>query len=268
MSDTSLPYLADINISKLTANAGLTVDFTVSWNVASARPDLIQIYTQFGSESMLTDLVSLRATIYANQSPFHVNVSGSDNDTLLYIGVAPRMVDPADGSCTDMMPDSSGDMQTWDTFMSAEGFPVKFPPGPVGGLLPPPGIEVTSSVKTLTSNNQLNVTVYASIPPPVDHYQIRWDYRGEYQGQLDSKDPWFSIPSVPGGVYAVKAQQRGVNFNGDPWSAWCSPETVVASQSVRSLRVFLSLSGVLKPGVTVRQYAQNAEGSTRSMMGI
>jgi hypothetical protein len=268
MSDNSLPYLADIAITKLIANADLTVDFTVSWNVASIRPDLIQIYTQFGSDSQLTDLGSLRTTIYADRSPCRVAVSGSDNDTFLYIGVAPRKVDPADGSCSDSMEDSSGEMQPWDSFMWANGFQIKFPPNSQGGRLPPPNIGVSSSLKTLTSDDRLNVTVYATIPPPVDQYQIRWDLNGNYQGQINSKDPWFSIPSVPGGVYAVKAQQRGVNFDGDPWSAWCSPVTYVASQRARSLRVFLNNSGVLRSGVTVRQYAQNDKGSTRSMMGL
>ena len=268
MSDNTLPYLADVAITKLIANADLSVDFAVNWNVASIRPDLIQIYTQFGSESQLADLGNLRATVYADQSPFPVQASGSDNDTFLFIGVAPRTVDPADGSYPDTMADSSGEMQPWDSFMWANGFQIKFPSNPPGGLLTPPNIQISSSVKTLTSNDQLNVTVYATIPPPVDQYQIRWDYRGEYQGQINSKDPWFSIPSVPGGVYAIKAQQRGVDFNGDPWSAWCSPVTYVASRRVRSLRVFLSVSNVLGPDVGVRQYAGSNNGSTRTMMGI
>jgi hypothetical protein len=92
MSDNTLPYLADVAITKLIANADLSVDFAVNWNVASIRPDLIQIYTQFGSESQLADLGNLRATVYADQSPFPVQASGSDNDTFLFIGVAPRTV--------------------------------------------------------------------------------------------------------------------------------------------------------------------------------
>jgi len=168
MSDDSLPYLSDIQVTKLVVNADLTADFTVSWNTASTKPDLVQIYTQFGSDSQISDLGNLRASVYPDQSPFRVPVSGSDNDTYLFIAVAPRKVNPADGSCTDTMEDSSGEMQAWETFMAESGFPLHFSPNAPGGQLPPPNIQVSSSVKTLTSNDQMNFTVYSVGPGPFD----------------------------------------------------------------------------------------------------
>ena len=269
MSDNSLPYLVEVTITPPSASynhtGDLIVGFTVRWKVGAIRPDLVEIYRQFGSDSELLDLGNRIAIEPTDQSLVTLSIPAFDRIPSLYLGVAPRTV--VDGSTTETMVDASGEPQPWDQFATEGGYSIAYPPAPPSSLFPPPKVEVSSSVKTLTSNDQINITVIATIAS-VDQYQVIVNFKGDDLPQLNSNDPWFSIPSVPGGVYTVKAQQRGVNFNGDPWSAWCAPVPYVASQRARSLRVFLNNSGVLKSGVTVRQYAQNDKGSTRSMMGL
>jgi hypothetical protein len=256
MSGASQPYLLNVTISqplaKYNSSGDLLVNFTVRWEVGPTPPDSVQIYTEFGSDTALLDLGSLLAERPPDQSLVSVSLPGANRNPRLFVGVAPR---------------TSGDDDSWDSFVTEGGFSVTYPAPPPTSGFPPPSVEVSSAVKTLTSNDQLEITVIATVNP-VDQYQVIVNFDGDDLPQLNGNDPWFSIPSVPGGVYAVKAQQRGVNFDGDPWSRWCIPERVVAKQRVRSLRVFLSISNVLKPDVGVRQYADSENGSIRRTMGI
>jgi hypothetical protein len=195
----------------------------------------------------------------------NVTIPAFDRDPTLYLGVAPRTLE--DGTPTDNMVDASGDSKPWDQFALTSFFQMSYPAVPPGSGIAPPNLQAVSIPRTLTSNDHIDVTVIPTLSE-ADQFNIIVHHNGSDQPQQDSDQPWFTFPSVPGDSYAIKAQQKGVNFNGDPWSAWCVPKVIVANQRTRLLRVFLSDSGVLTSGGTVRQYAQNAEGSTRSMMGI
>jgi len=256
MSGKSEPYLSDVSVTQPVAsfqsNGDLIVRFTVKWKVGSTPPDSVQIYSEFGSDSALLDLGNLVVDQSPDQSLVTITLSGANRNPQLFVGVAPRISD---------------DENSWDSFVTERGFPITYPAPSPSSLFPPPKVEVSSAVKTLTSNDQLIITVIATVNP-VDQYQVIVHFGGDDLPQPGSSNPVFSIPSVPGGTYTVKAQQRGVKYDGDPWSKWSAPEKFIAALRSRSLRVFLRDSGVLTPGVRVRQYAQKENGSTRAMMGL
>jgi hypothetical protein len=269
MSDNSLPYLVDVTVTSVSASYDKSnnpvVIFTARWTVGAAQPDTVEIYRQFGSEGGLFDLNNRIASLPSNPSLVTLSIPASNRDTALWVGVAPRIV--VDGVLANEMPDASGDLQMWDQFALEGYFPLSFPSPAPGSGIAPPNLQASSIAKTLTSNDHIDVTVLPTISP-TDHFHIIVNTNGSDEPQRDSDQPSFSFPSAPGVSYAIKAQQRGVNFDGDPWSAWCSPVVVIANQRMRSLRFFLGNSGVLQPGTRVRQYAQNNRGSTRSMMGL
>jgi hypothetical protein len=270
MSDNSLPYLVDVSLTSVSASYDKSNDpvviFTARWTVGAAQPDSVEIYRQFGSGDGLFDLNNRIKSLPSNPSLVTLSIADSNRDTALWLGVAPRIV--VDGVLANQMPDASGDLQMWDQFALEGYFPLSFPPAPGGGSgIAPPDIQASSIAKTLTSNDHIDVTVIPTISP-THEFHIIVNTNGNDEPQQDSDQPSFSFRSAPGVSYAIKAQQKGVNFNGDPWSAWCTPVVVVANQRVRSLRLFLGNSGVLLPGTRVRQYAQNNRGSTGSMMGL
>jgi hypothetical protein len=131
--------------------------------------------------------------------------------------------------------------------------------------LSPPNVQAQSFVKTLHTNDYLSVTVSG---PNADDYHLIVNSGGSDGAQMEKSDGHYPpIPSVPGQIYALRAQQyvKGVSDGTDPWSPFSKPITLTANARVRSVRVFLSISGVLNPGTGIRQYAG---GSTRGMMGL
>ena len=260
--DSSLPYLGDITIAPKLPSDGTTVFVTITWTVKAIQPSKVEVYAVFGSAGSL--LAYRWDSVAPNVSPITVRITGANRNPLLYIGVAPREL-KADGTPADEMVDASGEPQPWESFVTQAGLKITYTNQPPPPKLPPPNVQAQSFVKTLHTNDYLSVTVSGS---NAGDYHLIVNSNGSDGPQLEKSDGHFPpIPSVPGRTYALRAQQyyKGITDGTDPWSPFSTPIVVVANARVRSLRTFLSISGVLNPGTGVRQYAA---GSTRRMMGV
>jgi hypothetical protein len=258
---SSLPYLGNITITPRLPSDGIKVYVTITWTVQAIRPDKVQLYALFGSSAAnLLDLGQLFDTVAANISSATIPLPATNRNPFLYIGVAPRNYE--NGVPTDSMVDASGEPQGWDNFVTQQGLNITYtnPPPPT---LPPPNIQAQSFVKTLTANDYLSVTVSGANS---DNYNLIVNTDGTDNAQQNSSNGNYPpIPSVPGKAYALRAEQH---IKGYGWSPFSTPITVIANPRVRSLRTFLSISGVLHPGTRVRQYAAANRNSTGIMMGL
>jgi hypothetical protein len=262
MADDSLPYLGDITITQKLPSDGSTVPVAISWTVKSIRPSVIEIYAVFQSGGSL--LNNLLDTVATSWSPITVRVPNANRNPTLYVGVAPRNLEADGVTKTDEMVDATGEPQKWETFVTEGKVNVTYTNQPPT-TLSPPNIQVQSFVKTLHTNDYLSVTVSGA---NASDYHLIVNSGGSDGPQMEKSDGNFPpVPSVPGKTYALRAQQyyKGVTDGTDPWSPFSTPILVVANARVRSVRTFLSISGVLNPGTGVRQFAGS---STRGMMGV
>ncbi len=266
MADDSLPYLGDIAITPKLPCTDDIVHVTVTWTVKSIQPNVVEIYAYFGTiEGNLLD----RGNIIGTYSPAQALVSFAftriNHDPFLYIGVAPRNVE--DGLVTDTMPDATGEPTPWDNLVTKQGMEITYT-HPPQHQVPPPVVQVSSIVKTLWAGDHLEVTV---IGANSDRFNLIVSEGGQDDAQISSSDGTFPpIPSTPGKKYFLRAEQHNKGSGSYPpaWSLFSTPTPIVALPHVRSLRSFLAISSVLKPGASVRQYTGGTGGSTRAMMGI
>jgi hypothetical protein len=266
MADDSLPYLGDISVTPTIPCVGDSVPIKIAWTVKSSQPNVVEIYAYFGIvEGNLLDKGNLVRTFQPGQTPVTLTFTSTNHDPFLYIGVAPRTVE--NGQVTDTMPDASGEPTGWDNLVTKQGMNITYTAPPQQKALPP-AVQVASIVKTLSAQDHLDVTVIGSNS---DNYNLIVNSDGQDQVQRSSNNGIFpSIPSIPGKQYLLRAQQHNKGSATIPrmWSAFSTPTLIVASPRVRSLRMFLVISGVLKPGTTVREYAASTQASTRTMMGV
>jgi hypothetical protein len=265
----SLPYLGDITITQKLPSDGSTVVVTITWTVKAIRPSVIEVYTMFGpSAGNLLDLGYLRDTVATTTSPITVPVPGANRNPLLYIGLAPRNLESDGITKTDEMVDASGEPQPWENFVTQRGLNVTYAPGPPSSKFPPPNVQAQSFVKTLNNNDYILVSVSAANS---DGYNLIVNSGGTDEAQQHSDDGSFPpVPTIPGRAYSFRAEEHntGSGQNAPGWSLFSTPITVIANPRVRSLRTFLSISGVLNQGAGVRRYTLNTVGSTRIMMGL
>ncbi len=264
MSDGSLPYLGDITITPKLPSDGNKVFVTITWTVQSIRPSVIEIYALFGSSAAnLLDLAQRFDTVATNASPVTIPLTGANYNPFLYIGVAPRNLEGDGITKADEMVDASGELQPWESFASQEGFNITYTTPPPQPRPAPPHVSVAGVSKTLNQGDLITVTVTAS---NADAYNMIEHEDGSDNAQLSNNTGVFVVPSTPGKSYTFRAEQR--NRDSKVWSLFSVPTPFIGPPRLRSLRSFLSLSGVLAPGTGVRQYAIRTSSSIRSMMGL
>jgi hypothetical protein len=263
---SSLPYLGDISITATLPSVGDSFPVKIAWTVKSARPSKVEVYASFAAtEGSLLDKGSLVHTYEPDQAPLTLTLTSANHYPYLWIGVAPRMVE--NGDLIDKIPDATGEPTEWEHLASTQRITITYT-SPPQQKPPPPSVQVASIVKTLSAQDHLDVTVIGSNS---DNFNLIVNSNGQDQAQRSSGNGIFpGIPAVPGERFLLRAQQhnKGSGTNAVMWSLFSTPTPIVASPRVRSLRIFLVLSGVLNPGTAVRQYAATAKASTRTMMGI
>lgn len=261
---SSEPYLNGVSISPELPSDGTTLKLTVKWEKGpawfAAPPGFVEIYAVFGASSV--DLTGhLINSFSVDASPLLVPLDASNRNPILTVGVAPRIT----GMDREMMPDASGEPQTWESFMSTEGFMVTYvaqPPSPPTAV---PTITASAHPKTLSSNDRIDALVQGG----GNDFNLQYGLKAPPSQQLSDSKGNFSFDTIPERHYLLTAQQRGHTSDGrDPWSPWSQPISVATPRRFRSLREFLSASNVLASGTKVAQYTKTTAASVRRMMGL
>jgi hypothetical protein len=258
------PYLSDVMIEPVLPSDGTTLELNIKWVKGpawfAAPPGFVEIYALFGGSSV--DLTGHRINSYTvDASPILVPLDASNRNPSLYVGVAPRIT----GEDAEMMPDASGEPQTWESFMTAAGLAITYvaqPPSPPTAV---PTLRASAHPKTLSGNDHIDALVRGG----GNDFNLRYGLKAPPSEQLGDSNGNFSFETIPESHYVLTAQQRGHATDGsDPWSPWSQPITVATPRRFRSLREFLSASNVLASGTKVAQFTRKTRASVRRMMGL
>jgi hypothetical protein len=258
------PYLNDVAIEPKLPSDGTTLTLTISWVKGpawfAAPPGLVEIYALFGASSV--DLTGHRINSFTvDASPIAVTLDASNRNPNLYVGVAPRIT----GEYAEMMPDASGELQTWESFMTTAGFQINYVAQPSSSPTAVPTLMASAHPKTLSGNDHIDAWVRGG----GSDFNLRYGLKAPPSEQLGDANGNFSFDTIPEKFYLLTAQQRGHTNDGrDPWSPWSQPITLATPPRFRSLRRFLSASNVLAFGTKVAQYTRKTNDSVRRMMGL
>jgi hypothetical protein len=256
-------YVESFNFTQTQPSDGTTIHVSAKWTLGPLSSDALEIYCGFDSNDALPGPPRLTVLPPDTKTPVNLTISSLGKPAILYMWLAPRLINSENNEAEQVMPDTEDDDHEWDLYAARYSATISYTP--IAAPTPVTTVTAVSYPKTLKAPNHFVITCSAS-GGTVDDFNLMPTQNGTVLEQLESKHGSFQETSSPGDHFLFSGQAH----NQYGWGKWSAPQPFTATPNLHSVAVFLTQSGVsLKPPVWLKQYlAQSKSATVRAMLGI